>query len=190
MYSYTKEDYEKVNLQIIKKDDSFKFQMVAAKDDVKSIKTYFDVNNKTAKGVKKNIIKKEIIHNNYKNVLFCNEKMLHQMRSIRSERHQISSYHLNKVSLSPFDDKRYILNDGITSFAYGNKNIKKNDRIMYMDKLIGFDSYQRKINDAIEDLEIQIVEKRKQLKELRKQLKEIKNTYYIPMLDLEKIEKN
>jgi len=54
-----------------------------------------------------------------------------------------------------------------------------------MDKLIGFDSYQRKINDAIEDLEIQIVEKRKELKELRKQLKEIKNTYYIPMLDLE-----
>ena len=26
------------------------------------------------------------------------------MRSIRSDRHQISSYHLNKVSLSPFDD--------------------------------------------------------------------------------------
>ena len=44
-------------------------------------------------------------------------------------------------------------------------------------------TYQRKINDAIEDLEIQIVEK-------RKELKEIKNTYYIPMLDLEKIEKN
>jgi len=42
-----------------------------------------------------------------------------------------------------------------------------------MEKLIGFDSYQRKINDVIEDLEIQIVEKRKELKELRKQLKEI-----------------
>jgi len=50
--------------------------------------------------------------------------MYHQIRSIRSDLHQISSYHLNKVSLSPFDDKRYILNDGITSFAYGNKNIK------------------------------------------------------------------
>ena len=39
-----------------------------------------------------------------------------------------------------------------------------------MDKLIGFESYQRKINDAIEDLEIQIIEKRKELKELRKEI--------------------
>ena len=45
------------------------------------------------------------------------------MRSIRSDRHQIGSYHLNKVSLSPFDDKRYIFSDGITSYAYGHKNI-------------------------------------------------------------------
>ena len=58
-------------------------------------------------------------------VLFNKEKMHHQMKSIRSEHHQISSYHLNKVSLSPFDDKRYILSDGITSYAYGNKNIEK-----------------------------------------------------------------
>ena len=44
------------------------------------------------------------------------------MKSIRSELYQICSYQLNKVSLSPFDDKRYILSDGITSYAYGNKN--------------------------------------------------------------------
>ena len=124
MYSYIKEDYEKVQLQITKKDDRFKFQMVEAKDNEKFIKKYVDINNKTAKGVKKNVIKKEIKHTNYKNVLFHNEKMHHQMCSIRSEFHQISSYHLNKVSLSPFDDKRYILSDGITSYAYGNKKIE------------------------------------------------------------------
>jgi len=55
--------------------------------------------------------------------------MHHQMQSSRSERHQISSYHLNKVSLSPFDDKRYILNDGITSYAYGNKKLKNNRKL-------------------------------------------------------------
>jgi len=49
--------------------------------------------------------------------------MHHQMRSIRTEKHQISSYHLNKVSLSPFDDKRFILSDGITSYAYGHRKI-------------------------------------------------------------------
>ena len=59
------------------------------------------------------------------------EKMHHQMRSIRSELHQISSYHFNKVSISPFDDKRYILNDGTTSFAYGIKKKLKNNRKLY-----------------------------------------------------------
>ena len=82
-----------------------------------------DKNNKTAKGVKKNIIKSEISHSDYRDVLFNKEKMHHQMKTIRSELHQISSYQLNKVSLSPFDDKRYILSDGITSYAYGHEKI-------------------------------------------------------------------
>jgi len=34
------------------------------------------------------------------------------MNTIRSVLHQINSYHINKVSLSPFDDKRYLLSDG------------------------------------------------------------------------------
>ena len=73
MYSYIKEHYEKVQLQITKKDDRFKFQMVEAQDNEKFIKKYVDINNKTAKGVKKNVIKKEIKHTNYKNVLFHNK---------------------------------------------------------------------------------------------------------------------
>ena len=52
--------------------------------------------------------------------------MRHKMRTIRSEYHHISSYQINKVSLSPFDDKRYILDDGISSYAYWNHKIKKN----------------------------------------------------------------
>lgn len=75
---------------------------------------------KKAKGVKKNVVKNEIRHNNYKDVLFNNKIMHHQMNTIRSESHQIKSYHLNKVSLSPYDDKRYLLDDGITSYAYGS----------------------------------------------------------------------
>ena len=57
-----------------------------------------------------------------------------------------------------------------------------------------------KLNDAIKDLEIKIIEKSKQLKdleiqiiekrivltELSKILKELKNTYYTSMLDVEK----
>ena len=78
---------------------------------------------RTAKGIKKNIIKKNITHENYKEVLFNNKQMYHTMKTIRSNLHQLGSYELNKVSLSCFDDKRYIHNNGVTSYAYGHYKI-------------------------------------------------------------------
>ena len=79
---------------------------------------------KTAKGIKKNVIKKDITHENYKETLFNNKQMHHKMKTIRSQNHQLGSYEINKVSLSFFDDKRYILQDGITSYAYGHYKIQ------------------------------------------------------------------
>jgi len=80
---------------------------------------------KKAKGVKKNVVKKEIKHRDYLDVLFNQKIMHHQMNTLRSESHQINSYHLNKVSLSPYDDKRYLLDDGITSLSYGSYYIRR-----------------------------------------------------------------
>ena len=80
---------------------------------------------KTAKGIKKNVIKKDIQHENYKETLFNNKQMYHKMKTIRSQNHEIDSYEINKVSLSCFDDKRYILKNGKTSYAYGHKTIKQ-----------------------------------------------------------------
>ena len=77
---------------------------------------------KTAKGIKKNVIKNHIMHDDYKNTLFNNEQMYHKMKTIRSENHQLGSYEINKVSLSCFDDKRFINDDGISTLAYGHKN--------------------------------------------------------------------
>ena len=45
------------------------------------------------------------------------------MKTIRSNNHQLGSYELNKVSLSCFDDKRYIHKNGINSYAYGHHSI-------------------------------------------------------------------
>ena len=78
---------------------------------------------KTAKGIKKNVIKKDITHDNYKQTLFNNQQMYHKMKTIRSESHQLGSYEINKVSLSCFDDKRYIHEDGKTSYAYRHHKI-------------------------------------------------------------------
>ena len=72
---------------------------------------------KTAKGIKKSVIKNDVKHEDYKRVLLNEEQIYHKMKTIRSQRHQLGSYEINKVSLSCFDDKRYLLADGISSLA-------------------------------------------------------------------------
>jgi hypothetical protein len=47
------------------------------------------------------------------------------MNTMRSVKHNVGTYEMRKVTLSCFDDKRHLLNDGVTSYAYGNKNIRK-----------------------------------------------------------------
>ena len=79
---------------------------------------------KTAKGIKKNVIKNNIRHEDYKRTLLNEEQMHHKMKTIRSQRHQLGSYEINKVSLSCFDDKRYIHDNGTSSYAYGHYKIK------------------------------------------------------------------
>ena len=70
---------------------------------------------RTAKGIKKNVIKNNIKHEDYKNTLINNKQMHHEMKTIRSRRHQLGIYEINKVSLSCFDDKRYIHDNGTSS---------------------------------------------------------------------------
>ena len=82
---------------------------------------------KTAKGIKKNVIKSNIKHEDYKDTLLNTKQMYHKMKTIRSDNHQLGSYEINKVSLSCFDDKRYIHEDGKTSYAYGHKNINNSN---------------------------------------------------------------
>ena len=80
---------------------------------------------KTAKGIKKNIINNDLKHKDYKEVLLNDKQMRHTMRSIRSSNHELGSFELNKISLSCFDDKRFIHENGITSYAYGHRAIHK-----------------------------------------------------------------
>ena len=79
---------------------------------------------RTAKGIKKNVIRNNIEHEDYKNTLMNNDQMHHKMKTVRSQSHQLGSYEINKVSLSCFDDKRYIPDNGMSSYAYGHYQIK------------------------------------------------------------------
>ena len=83
-----------------------------------------EVQAKRAKGVKKSVVQNQIKYEQYlecieeRKVLICN------MKQIRSYDHQLYNISMNKLGLSPYDDKRYILNDGISTLPYGHWRIK------------------------------------------------------------------
>lgn len=47
-------------------------------------------------------------------------------------KHVLHTMKLNKISLTPFDDKRYLHDDGITSYAYGHHLIKEAEENLNM----------------------------------------------------------
>ena len=58
----------------------------------------------------------------FKDVLF-NEKIIrHKMKRIQSKKHELGTYEIDKKPLSCFDDKRYVLDDGIRTLAYSHKD--------------------------------------------------------------------
>ena len=74
---------------------------------------------KKAKGTKKYVIEKQINFENYRDALFNKKKYTHSMNMLRSMHHNIYGLKVNKTTLSPLDTKRYIAEDGITTYAYG-----------------------------------------------------------------------
>ena len=78
---------------------------------------------KKAKGVNKNFAK-NMGHKEFVDALFNKIIMRYNMKRIQSKLHRIGTYDVCKISLSCFDDKRYILDDGINSLAYFYKDVK------------------------------------------------------------------
>ena len=75
---------------------------------------------KKAKGIVKSVIKKDLKHEMYKKILTTSGKMYSRMKVIRSQKHRVYTMDINKISLSAYDDKRFLLEDGISSYAYGH----------------------------------------------------------------------
>ncbi|OWF50010.1 hypothetical protein KP79_PYT25700 [Mizuhopecten yessoensis] len=82
------------------------------------------VESKKAKGIKKYVIEKHTRFEQYKECLLQKKVIMSNMNQIRSYKHQLYNISQTKMGLSPFDDKRYLLDDGITSYAYGHWKIE------------------------------------------------------------------
>ena len=83
-----------------------------------------DKERKKAKGVAKATIDKTLRFDMYKSALFDRTEFLSSMELIRSHSHIIYCETVRKKSLSAFDDKRFLLNNGLSSLAYGHYIIK------------------------------------------------------------------
>ena len=76
----------------------------------------------TAKGTKSSVKKAFLKHKHYHDVLKNLSTVRVKQNVIRSKKHQLGSYHQNRVALTAFDTKRWICNDGINTLAFGHKD--------------------------------------------------------------------
>jgi hypothetical protein len=74
---------------------------------------------KKLKGIGRTTVKKDIKFDDYKDCLFNNKTKMNKMYSLNSNKHEMYINEVNKISMSPFDDKRYILDNGIDTKPFG-----------------------------------------------------------------------
>ena len=82
-----------------------------------------DIEQKKAKGVSKATIEKELCLALYEVTLFDKTEILSSMDLIRSRSHKIFCEKVRKKTLSCFDDKRWLFDNGVLSLAYGHYSI-------------------------------------------------------------------
>ena len=79
---------------------------------------------KKCKGIKKQVVESSISHEDYKTCLLTGKEQFRKQNILRSYEHEVYTEEVNKVALSALDDKRYILDDGVHTLAWGHYKIK------------------------------------------------------------------
>ena len=59
--------------------------------------------------------------NKFKDALFNKKNIRYKMKRIQRKKHKLGTYEIDKISLSCFGDKRYVLDDGIYTLSYFHK---------------------------------------------------------------------
>ena len=100
-------------------------EFVGLKSKIYSMKNIDGKESNTAKGV--NIATK---FNEFKDTLFNKKVVRHKIKRIQSKKHKIGTYEVNRISLSCFDDKGFVLDDGIRTLTYFHKACKKQKDVL------------------------------------------------------------
>jgi hypothetical protein len=96
-------------------------EFVGLRSKMYSLLTYNEkLSKRTAKGVKTRYLKKNVLHDAYLRTL-RNKTIEHaKYRLFRSRAHRIETVECCKVALCAYDDKRYIVEYGVATLAYGH----------------------------------------------------------------------
>ena len=95
-------------------------QFIGPKPKMYSIRNVNNCEKSVHKGHNSNIG-----HDEFKDALINKKVIRHYMKGNKPFNHRMYTYKGNKISLSGFDNKRYILKDGINTLAYGHEDIPK-----------------------------------------------------------------
>ena len=95
-------------------------QFIGLKSKRYSIKKINGSESSTAKGVD---IATDF--NEFKDVLFNKKIIRHKMKRIQAKKHKIGIYEIDKTFLSCFDDKRFVLDDGVHTLPYFHKDCNR-----------------------------------------------------------------
>ena len=112
-------------------------EFVGLKSKVYSIKKTDGKEHNTAK-----VVSIATEFNKFKDVLFNKKIIRHKMKRIRSKKHKLETYEIDKISLSCFDNKKYVLDDGIYNLSYFHKNsVASCNNLQNCDYFIFIDDY-------------------------------------------------
>ena len=75
-----------------------------------------DSEKKKTKGIKKSVIKRRLMFENYKDSLFNNKTILKSQLRFKSDHHNVYTEEVNKIALSSNDDKRLQTFDRVTTY--------------------------------------------------------------------------
>ena len=129
--------FEETNKKVINKmkDESKRKiagEFIGLKSKMHSVKKIDRKESSTTKGVniatkfndfKDTLFNKKIVRLMFLKTLFNTKIVRHKMRRIQCKKHKLGPYEINKISLLCFDDKGFVLEDGIHMLPYFHKDI-------------------------------------------------------------------
>ena len=83
-----------------------------------------DSEKEKAKGIKRCVIKRRRMFENYKDSLFNNKTTWKSQLRFKSNHHNVYTEEVNKIALNSNDDKRLQTFDRVTTYPYGTNAFK------------------------------------------------------------------